>query len=124
MLYSVMISRRRKPRMEIRTETRDGVVVLRPGGDLTLTHQDQIKQAFGDLASNAGAKIAVDMSAVGFIDSGGLGMLLWAKKQLQANGGELRLFGLTERVRDVFDITRLEKTLDVFATEADALEGF
>jgi len=110
--------------MEIRTESRDGVVMLRPDGDLTLAHQDEIKQAFGGLASDTAAKVAIDMSAVGFVDSGGLGMLLWAKKQLHTTGGELRLFGLTERVREVFDITRLEKALDVFTTEADALEGF
>ena len=80
-------------------------------------------KALQGIVSQAGVHLAIDMSAVDFIDSGGLGMLLWAKKQLQATGGKLRLFGLTERVKDVFDITRLEKALDVRASEEQALAG-
>jgi anti-anti-sigma regulatory factor len=41
----------------------------------------------------------------------------------RTQGGALRLFGLNETVREVFEISGFSTILVVFATEADALKG-
>jgi anti-anti-sigma factor len=78
----------------------------------------------------AGArKMVIDCTALDYISSAGLRVLLGTAKRLSAAGaggagGTLRLFGLNETVREVFDISGFSTILAVFATEAAALKGF
>ena len=53
----------------------------------------------------AGArKAALDFSKLDYISSAGLRVLLGAAKQLRASGGTLRIFGMNQSVREVFEI--------------------
>ena len=50
--------------------------------------------------------------------------LLATVKRLKAAGGSLRISGLNETVQEVFEISGFSTILAVFATEAEALQGF
>jgi anti-anti-sigma factor len=50
-------------------------------------------------------------------------VLLGTAKRLRETSGVLRLFGLNETVREVFQISGFSTILAVFATENEALEG-
>jgi anti-anti-sigma factor len=69
-------------------------------------------------------KLAVDFSALDYISSAGLRVLLGAAKQLKASGGSLRTFGLNDSVREVFDISGFSTILSVYPAESDAMKGF
>src|SRR5215470_11608642 len=53
--------------------------------------------------------VVVDLSGVTFIDSSGLAVLIRAMQDVQKYGGKLRLSGMNENVRPIFEIARLDQ---------------
>ncbi|MEW6355845.1 MAG: ATP-binding protein [Planctomycetota bacterium] len=70
------------------------------------------------------SKVLFDMSRVCFVDSSGLKAIIWCIKQLDASEGDLKLCGLTEQVRSLFEIARMHKIIDLFDTREQAIEAF
>ncbi|NOZ21274.1 MAG: anti-sigma factor antagonist [Planctomycetes bacterium] len=69
-------------------------------------------------------KVVFDMSKLCFVDSSGLKAIIWCIKQLDAVDGDLKLCGLTEQVRSLFEIARMHKIIDIFDTREQAVEAF
>lgn len=65
-------------------------------------------------------RVVLDLAAVTFIDSSGLGAIVAAMKQLEAHR-RLDLAGLTPVVDKVFRLTRMDSVFRIYATTADAL---
>ena len=110
--------------MDITTRTRNDVTVVAFAGNLDSNTSPQAQQALDGILAGGGRKMVVDFTALDYISSAGLRVLLGAAKRLSGAGGALRLFGLNETVREVFDISGFATILAVFPTEADALKGF
>ncbi|HEV7455991.1 MAG TPA: STAS domain-containing protein [Roseococcus sp.] len=69
-----------------------------------------------------GAVIA-DLSAVRYVSSAGLRVLLKAAKQAKAAGHAFAVAGLQPAVREVFEISGFDKIIPAFDTRADAASG-
>ena len=113
--------------MDITTRTQNGVTLVGFAGSLDSNTSPQAQQALDGMLAAGTRKLAVDCTALDYISSAGLRVLLGMAKRLGgagAGGGAVRLFGLNETVREVFDISGFSTILAVFATEADALKGF
>ncbi len=112
--------------MDITTRTQNGVTLVAFAGKLDSNTSPQAQQALDAILAGGARKMVVDFTALDYISSAGLRVLLGAAKRLSAGGGggALRLFGLNETIREVFDISGFSTILAVFATEADALKGF
>jgi len=110
--------------MDVTTRTQNGVTLVALAGNLDSNTSPQAQQALDGILANGGKKMAVDFTALDYISSAGLRVLLGTAKRLSGAGGALRLFGLNATVREVFDISGFSTILAVFATEADALKGF
>ena len=67
----------------------------------------------GAVAHAGGGLVEVDMGAVQFIDSAGLGLLVSTLKQSRRGGGNVRLTHVHERVMDKFRITGLVAVFDM-----------
>jgi anti-sigma B factor antagonist len=71
---------------------------------------------------NGGAfKLVFDLTGVEFVDSAGLGMLVYAYGSLASKGGVLRLCGVGPRVQSLLELTKTNTILTVDATRADSL---
>ncbi|HTY05234.1 MAG TPA: STAS domain-containing protein [Gemmatimonadales bacterium] len=113
--------------MDITTRTLNGVTLVAFAGSLDSNTSPQAQQALDGILGAGARKMAVDCTALDYISSAGLRVLLGMAKRLSGEGGAgrgLRLFGLNETVREVFDISGFSTILAVYATEADALRGF
>ena len=110
--------------MDISTRMQGNVTIVRVAGSLDSNTSPQAQQAFDAVIANGGTKVAVDCTALDYISSAGLRVLLGTVKRLGAAGGGLRLFGLNDTVREVFDISGFSTILAVFPAEAGALSGF
>jgi len=110
--------------MDIQTEITEETVVMRLAGELTMSEGEALKKELVELASRDRTRIVMDLTGLNFIDSSGLGILLWAMKNMRQRDGDLRLFGLTKMVKEVFEITELRQAFKVFETEKDALASF
>jgi anti-sigma B factor antagonist len=76
-------------------------------------------------ALDAGArKFLIDFSRTGYIDSSGLGALVALSKRVRELGGELRLSGLNEDLRSLFELTKLDTLFPIADTPEQALAGF
>jgi anti-sigma B factor antagonist len=60
-----------------------------------------------------GPTLIVDMEAVQFIDSTGLGMLVSILKEARNAGGTVRLINLTREVMRLLQITGLERVFEI-----------
>jgi anti-sigma B factor antagonist len=112
--------------MEITTSTRNGVTLVVIAGSLDSNTSPQAQQALDGTIAGGARKMVLDCTALDYISSAGLRVLLGTAKRLSGagGGGALRLFGLNETVREVFDISGFSTILAVYAKEADALKGF
>lgn len=63
----------------------------------------------GEIAANPGTLLVVDMAAVEFIDSTGLGVLVGALKRARVDGGDLALVNIQPMVMKIFTVTGLNK---------------
>lgn len=54
-------------------------------------------------------KIALDISAVKLVDSGGLGSLVALLKNIGNNQGKLTLVGMNKSVRMMFELSRMDR---------------
>jgi anti-anti-sigma factor len=109
--------------MDITTRTQHDITLVVVAGNLDSNTSPQAQQALDGVLARGGRKVVLDCTALDYISSAGLRVLLGTAKRLSGAGGALRLFGLNETVREVFDISGFSTILAVFATEADALEG-
>jgi anti-sigma B factor antagonist len=69
-------------------------------------------------------KIIFDMSLVNFLDSSGCGTILSCLRQLNASGGDLKMFGLQKSVRTLFELIRLHRIIDLYNTREEALKAY
>jgi serine/threonine-protein kinase RsbW len=110
--------------MDITTRTQGDVTVVALAGNLDSNTSPQAQQALDGILASGGRKMVIDFTALDYISSAGLRVLLGTAKRLSGAGGALHLFGLNDTVREVFQISGFSTILAVFATEADALKGF
>ena len=72
----------------------------------------------------ADVKIVFDMSPLNFLDSSGCGTILSCLRQLNSAGGDLKMFGLQQSVRTLFELIRLHRIIDIFNTRDEAVNAF
>jgi anti-sigma B factor antagonist len=77
-----------------------------------------------DLLNKGNKKILLNLSEVDYIDSSGLGHLISSFSSVRKQGGELKLLKLTNKVRDLLQITRLYTVFDIREDESDAVQSF
>lgn len=68
-------------------------------------------------------QVVLNLEAVTFIESSGLGALVAAFKYCEAHGGKLGFYGIQPQVRQLLDLTKLSRVLKVFHSESEALAG-
>jgi anti-anti-sigma factor len=110
--------------MEISTRQQGEAWIVALTGNLDSVTSAKAQQELETILSGGAHRIAVDFSALDYISSAGLRVLLGVAKRVGAKGGALRTFGLNQTVREVFDISGFSTILPVFASESEALKGF
>jgi anti-sigma B factor antagonist len=68
--------------------------------------------------------LVIDLNAVRFVDSSGLGSLVSGFKNASARNGNLKLCGLQPQVRSMFELTRLHRVFEIFPDADEALASF
>jgi anti-sigma B factor antagonist len=66
----------------------------------------------------------LNLSEVSYIDSSGIGEMVSGFTTVTNNGGQLKLVGLSKRVKDLLQITKLYTVFEAFDDEADAVRSF
>jgi anti-sigma B factor antagonist len=101
------------------------VSVLDVGGRVTLSKGSSVLgDTLRDMVSKGHKKILVNFGQVSYLDSSAIGELVSGYTLVAKHGGQLKLLGLTKRVRDLLLITKSYTVFDVQDDEAAAINSF
>lgn len=95
---------------DIAVEQRDGIVVVRPKGDLDIATTPLLDEILRDLASR-GATAVLDLEDTEFIDSSGLQTILTAHAASQRDGFGLTMLPGPPAVMKVFELAGIDDRL-------------
>lgn len=109
--------------MSFTVAKQDGVTVVDVEGQLIVGNRQELKQKMMDELEAGGRKFVVDFKQTGYIDSSGLGVLVSLSKKIREQGGELRLSGLNEDLRTLFELTKLDTLFRITDSKEEALDG-
>jgi anti-sigma B factor antagonist len=104
----------------IRRELDEHTGVLSVEGELDLASAPSLKWALTDILAAGHNQVVVDLSLVSFIDSTALGVLVGVKKHLTP-GAKLAITCTHPDVLNIFELTGLDATFDIFPVFDDAL---
>lgn len=99
----------------------DGVALLALAGELDLGGVVHVDAAVDELLDDGFALLVVDLSALEFCDSSGLGALLRTTRRLQECGGTCLVAGARGAVARLMALTSMERVLALSADVAPAL---
>mgnify|MGYP001583948012 FL=1 len=101
-----------------------GVLVIEVDGQLIVGNRQELKQKVLDALEAGDRKFLVDFTRTGYIDSSGLGVLVSLSKKIRDEGGDLRLAGLNEDLKTLFELTKLDTLFAISDSAQDALSAF
>jgi anti-sigma B factor antagonist len=111
--------------MQIKEQMKDDVAVLElkgklMGGPETMAIHEKIKELIG----RGHNKVVINLSKVAWMNSTGLGALMSSLTSLKNADGDLKLVGVTEKVKSLLMVTKLITIFDHFDTEEQAIAAF
>ena len=100
--------------MGFKVVVKDDVTLIEVGGQLIVGNRQLLKERVLDQLERGDRKFIVDFSKTDFIDSSGLGVLVTLSKKIREQEGQLSLVSLSEDLRTLFELTKLD-TLFIFS---------
>jgi anti-sigma B factor antagonist len=95
--------------LTLATREEDGRAIVAVGGEIDVYTAPKLRDQITELVSNGAYNIVIDLEAVEFLDSTGLGVLVGGLKKVRAHDGSLELICSQERLLKIFRITGLAK---------------
>ena len=99
-----------------------GGTILDITGDIDLAHSPAMRKALlQEIKEKKTPKVFLNLEKVRYIDSSGIASLVEGLKASRDQGSRLILFGLSKTVREVMELSRLQKIFEIHDSEAQAL---
>ena len=108
--------------LTLATRELDGRAVVAVGGEIDVYTAPKLRDCITDLVGAGTYNIVIDLEAVEFLDSTGLGVLVGGLKKVRAHNGSLDLICSQERLLKIFRITGLAKVF-VIHDSADSADS-
>lgn len=111
--------------MDLTLATHDvaGATIVVVGGEIDVYTAPRLRDKITELVGSGVYDLVIDMEAVEFLDSTGLGVLVGGLKKVRAHGGSLRLVCTQERLLKIFRITGLAKVFSIHSSAEGAVAG-
>ncbi len=100
------------------------VAIIPLSGRIDAARSGELRQYLQQILSFGYANLLLDVSAVTFLDSSGIGLLVSTLRKCQSTGGTLRLCGLTTDVQTALQVTSLNTVLINHDTTEAAIAAF
>ena len=88
--------------------------VIQPKGILDSVNTNNLRRDILDTIDGEVKVILLDLQDITFMNSSGLGALVATLKAVKAEGAELALCSLSDQVRIIFELSRMERIFQVF----------
>ncbi len=110
--------------MQINLDSRGDVSVFGVSGDIDINSSPEMKKGFEKVFREKQEKVLIDLTDVGYVDSSGLATIVEIFKNMKIYGGKLRLAGLSDKVKGLFEITKLDQLFEIFPDADSAIQSF
>lgn len=99
-----------------------GVVII--NGRLDLLSASELKNRLQELVAGGWSRLVLDIDAVPFIDSSGLGAIIAGLKAARVAGGDCRIARPGEQIQHILQVSTLDRVLTPYNTVEEALAGY
>jgi len=113
--------------VSLKANSRDigGVIVIDLDGRITLGDGSALlRDLIRENLDQGRKKLLLNLAAISYLDSTGLGELVSGYRLVKSNGGELKLLNLNKKVTDLLQVTKLYTVFDIHNDEAQAVASF
>lgn len=111
--------------MNLQIDDKGGAVLMLVQEERLDAHNSgELKTQMLKLFEDGKSNLVVDLSAVRFVDSSGLGALVSGFKNASSRNGSLKLSGLQMQVKSMFELTRLHRVFEIYNDTEEALGSF
>ena len=100
------------------------VTVLALSGPMVEEELGAFSALLGNLMQQGKRRVLLDLSAVLFVDSAAMELLLDASSELAGAGGALKIGGVSDVVSDAFAATRLASHVEIHKDRTTARRAF
>lgn len=110
--------------MDFRIAEKDGVVVATFEGQVRISTQNDFMEHLNQLFESKGTQtVLLDMTKVSYMNSAGIGIIVDTFKKFRDQGGQLILCGLIPDINRLFEVTRLNRFIQIYPSVDDALHS-
>ena len=102
--------------LDVRVRMSNGTCVVNVDGEVDLRTSPQLRAMLLDSFAGTAGPVVLDLSGVDYMDSSGVGTMVYVKRQVERSGRRLVLVGLRPRVQSVLEITHLDKFFTIRAS--------
>ena len=100
------------------------VSILDVAGRLTSFEVSALRDAISRLLKEGRKNLVMNLGALDYLDSSGIGELARSYVSVVKNGGEMKVVGLSAKVEEVLKITQLFRVFPEFPSEEEAIGSF
>jgi anti-sigma B factor antagonist len=123
--FRIVIIIKERIKMNLQIEDKGAAVLLLVEEDRLDAHNSgDLKNQMLKLFEEGKHNLVVDLQAVRFVDSSGLGALVSGFKNASSRNGNLKLAGLQLQVKSMFELTRLHRVFEIYTDSGEALASF
>lgn len=110
--------------MQISARQSEGWVIFDLSGDIDLAHSPAMRKVLlGEIKEKHTPKVFLNLKNVRYIDSSGIASLVEGLKASRDRGSRMILYGLSAAVREVMELSRLQKIFEIYENEEQALSS-
>lgn len=108
--------------LDIQVEQMGRSAVISVRGEVDLYSSPALRQEIKKQVKKKPEVLVIELSRVDYMDSSGVATLVEGLKNIGKKGGQLKLAGLTDPVRQVFKFAHLDKVFEIFPDLDKALD--
>ena len=101
-------------------DVRTDLAIIRVVGRLNMVTAPRLRDLVTEAVASGRSRLVVDLAAVEFMDSSGLGALIGALKTTRQAGGDLRIAAAGEQVSMVLQLSNVDRILKPYGSADDA----
>lgn len=108
--------------MEFKVAEKDGFTIASIEGEVRISTQNEFMKRMNALYESKGSQtVLLDMEKISYMNSAGIGIIVDTFKKFRDNGGRLVLCGLIPNINRLFEVTRLNRFIQIYPSVEEAL---
>lgn len=110
--------------MNVKQEKCNDVAICALEGEININNSPDLRKVFDEFIKRNEKKVLIDFTNVTYIDSSGLATLIEMLQRMKKIGGRMRFSNMDQKVKNIFEITKLHKLFEIFDNRESAIQGF